>query len=85
MIVPLSVVLLRRVGTVHQRLDLILTLSVVLNHALGVQLEWELYLSRNTDDDRLSTALNETTTNRSELSELKERLAGLEAQIISEK
>lgn len=43
----------------------------------------ELYLSGNTDDDRLSTALGETPTNRSEMSDLEERLADLEAQINS--
>lgn len=44
----------------------------------------ELYLSGNTDDDRLSTAIGETTTSRSEVSDLKEQLAELEAQINSE-
>ncbi|OSP07325.1 hypothetical protein B9H04_08205 [Halorubrum ezzemoulense DSM 17463] len=41
----------------------------------------ELYLSGDTDDERLSTALGEETTPQSELSDLKERLADLEAKV----
>jgi DNA invertase Pin-like site-specific DNA recombinase len=44
----------------------------------------ELYLSGNTEDERFSTALGEQTPRESELSELKERLADLEAQVTAD-
>jgi DNA invertase Pin-like site-specific DNA recombinase len=44
----------------------------------------KLYLSGDTDDKRLSKALSEGSGNRSELSDLKERLRDLEAKVVTE-
>jgi DNA invertase Pin-like site-specific DNA recombinase len=44
----------------------------------------ELYLSGDTEDERLSTALGEQTPRKSELSELKERVTDLEAQVTAD-
>ncbi|MDS0297539.1 recombinase family protein [Halogeometricum sp. S1BR25-6] len=44
----------------------------------------KLYLYGDSDDERLSTAVGETTNRKSELSDLKERLAELEAKVTAD-